>query len=98
MLTIENIKDTLSAMGFSPVDGENSKWGKIYSKCSHKITISFGSNPNATQVDYGHAIMANADRTTTQNFSQPESLVVFECVNRLLDLGIYRPRKKVPSR
>jgi len=39
-------------------------------------------------INYGEKIQS--DSKTTQNFSQPENLVVLECVNRLLEKG-YKP-------
>lgn len=87
MASIDTIKNTLQAMGFIPVDGKNGEWSKTYPSFKHNISISLGKTAADCRIDYGSAIKSNAGRTTTQNLSQSESLVVLECVDRLLERG-----------
>ncbi len=90
MASIDTIKNTLQAMGFAPVDGKSGQWSKTYSAFKHSISIALGRTAADCRIDYGSAIKSNAGRTSTQNLSQSESLVVLECVDRLLAQG-YTP-------
>ncbi len=92
MLTAASIKNTLQILGFMPVEGKNGVWTKHYTATNYTITVSFGKTVTDSKIDYGKAIKAG--RGTTQNFSQEESLVVLECVDRLLSLG-YPPESLV---
>lgn len=87
MASIDTIKNTLRAMGFAPVDGKSGEWSKTYSASKHSISVALGKTAADCRIDYGSAIKSNAGRATTQNLSQSESLVVLECVDRLLALG-----------
>ena len=77
---------TLST-GFAPVDGKSGEWSKTYSASKHSIKVALGKTAADCRIDYGNAIKSNAGRTSTQNLSQSESLVVLECVDRLLAQG-----------
>lgn len=87
MASIDTIKNTLRAIGFAPVDGKNGEWSKTYSSVSNTLTVSLGKTASDCRINYGTAIKDNAGRSTTQNLSQHESLVVLECVDCLLSLG-----------
>lgn len=87
MASLDTIKSTLRAMGFAPDDGKSGDWSKTYQSYNHILRVSLGKNPADCRIDFGTTIKDNAGRTTTQNLSQPESLVVLECVDRLPELG-----------
>ncbi len=57
---------------------------KKYNHSGYLITADINNN----KIDYGQKIIV--EDKTTSNFSNPENLVVLECVNRLLDKG-YKP-------
>ena len=83
MITIDNIKDVLSQIGFEKVDIGN--YYKIdYTGCSMAVDFD-----NAKLI-YPEEKGLVANDKTTSNFSHPENFVVFECVCRLLEKG-YRP-------
>lgn len=94
MASLDTIKNTLQAMKFAPVEGKSSEWAKTYPAFNHTITVTLAKAAADCRIDYGTAIKANAGRSTTQNLSQSESLVVLECIDRLLDLG-YPPASLV---
>lgn len=94
MASIDTIKNTLQAMKFAPVEGKNSEWAKIYPAFNHTINVTLAKAAADCRIDYGTAIKDNAGRSTTQNLSQSESLVVLECIDRLLDLD-YPPASLV---
>lgn len=87
MASIDTIKNTLQVMGFAPVDGKSGEWSKTYSTSKYSINVALGKTAADCRIDYGSAIKSNAGRTSTQNLSQSESLVVLECVDRLLAQG-----------
>lgn len=77
-------------MGFKLVDGASDKYCKEYKQHKYSITCDFDKN----LIDCG--ILINIGRATTCNLqdakrSVDESLVVLECVNRLLEKG-YLPQ------
>lgn len=83
-----DIKNFLSQLGFKPREGTEDMWFKIYQN-RYQISVSVDSaNFKNSKIDYGEKI--RYQRATTCNFGQPESFVVFECVNRLLEKG-YKP-------
>lgn len=81
-----DIKKHIAALGFVPKNGTNGIYHKIY--VDYAIEIDFETQ----SINYGSAI--TAESKTTQNFSQPENLVVLECVDRLLTKG-YKPQNIV---
>src|SRR5664280_1837740 len=79
------IKELLKAIGFTLEDGKVNNWKKIYaSHSNYKIAVDIENE----SIDYGESITLG-DKTTS-NFKAAENFVVFECVNRLLDMG-YKP-------
>lgn len=94
MASHDSIKNTLQAMQFAPVEGKSGEWAKTYPAFNHTITVTLARIAADCRINYGTAIKDNAGRSTTQNLSQSESLVVLECIGRLLDLG-YPPASLV---
>lgn len=83
MITIENLKNVLSEIGFEKSDiGDYYKID--YTGCSMAVDFD-----NAKLIYPEKKGLVVNDRTTS-NFSHPENFVVFECVCRLLEKG-YRP-------
>lgn len=83
MITIENLKNVLSEIGFEKSDiGDYYKID--YTGCSMAVDFD-----NAKLVYPEEKGLVVNDKTTS-NFSHPENFVVFECVCRLLEKG-YRP-------
>jgi type I restriction enzyme M protein len=81
-----NYKNLLTALGFSQKENVCDAFAKKYPQAdSYCLEVDFEKNT----IDYGNLIQL--DSKTTQNFSQPESFVVLECVNRLLEKG-YKPQ------
>lgn len=88
---IEDIIDALQILGFIMLNGEDDIWNKKYQNHNYTIKIKINKlNPEKSAIDYGPKI--KVDRKTTSNFTQSESFVVLECVNRLLEKG-YKPEK-----
>jgi len=94
MASLDTIKNTLQAMKFAPVEGKSGEWAKTYPAFNHTISVTLAKAAADCRINYGTAIKDNAGRSTTQNLSQSESLVVLECIDRLLDLG-YSPASLV---
>ncbi|MCI5156904.1 MAG: restriction endonuclease subunit S [Candidatus Electrothrix sp. AUS1_2] len=81
-----NHKELVKAIGLTPKNGTTGVFEKKYSKAdNYALEVDFANE----RFNYGELI--RAERETTLNFSQPESWVVFECVNRLLEQG-YQPQ------
>jgi type I restriction enzyme M protein len=90
-LTKSYVKQFLRAINYTPIDGSLEIWERLFTEHNkYKIKVDL-SNTEISQckINYGESI--KADRNTTVNFSQSESLVVLECVTRLLDKG-YHPK------
>jgi type I restriction enzyme M protein len=86
----EREKKILTLLGFNLQDGQNGIFQKSYSQHNHySIVVDINGIGN---IDYGNIINAQSDRKTTSNLSQEESIVVLECVDRLLTNG-YRPNE-----
>lgn len=88
------IKSLISHLGFIEQESDifQQNYLKIYT--NHKnyvIKVNFATE----KIDYGDKI--SVEDETTSNFSQPENLVVLECVNRLLEKG-YQPKHLVLER
>lgn len=78
-------KDLITSLGFRPKENTASIFHKIYSNYNnYEIQIDL----DRELFNFGDKI--KSDSKTTQNFSQSENWVVFECVNRLLEKG-YKP-------
>lgn len=85
---MSSLLSAIKLLGFMPKDGKTDCYFKKYS--NYEITINYNEvNPEKSEINYGSAILCN--RKTTCNFHQAESLVVLECVNRLLEKG-YNPQ------
>lgn len=81
-----DVKKHITALGFIPKNGTIGIYSKVYSDHdNYVISIDFDKE----HIEYGDKIIAESK--TTQNFSQPENLVVLECVDRLLLQG-YKPQ------
>ncbi|MBO4539467.1 MAG: hypothetical protein J5781_04265 [Clostridia bacterium] len=79
------ILDFVRTLGFSKI-AENA-YRKQYG--DYGITIEYdGRFPEKTKIDYGNRILCHS-KTVSLCF-QPETFVVLECVNRLLEKG-YKP-------
>ena len=84
---MNNLLSAIKILGFVPKDGEKSVYLKRYH--NYEIQIIYNEeNPGKSEINYGKDILCH--RKTTCNFHQAESLVVLECVNRLLEKG-YNP-------
>lgn len=81
-----DIKKHITALGFTPKNGTNEIYHKMY--LDYAIEIDFEKQ----SINYGCDI--TAESKTTQNFLQPENFVVLECVDRLLTKG-YKPQNIV---
>lgn len=87
MITKDNLKETLQALGFT---AENQTlalhdiFSKSFSESGVKISVDFDSE----KILYPQGIQA--ERDTTMNFSHNENFVVLECVVNLLQHG-YKP-------
>lgn len=76
-------KILVEALGFNPKNGTVGVFSKQYN--GYVLEVDFTNE----RFNYGDLI--KAESKTTQNFSQPENWVVFECVDRLLEKG-YQPQ------
>lgn len=80
MITSSNLKDLLVVLGFAAT-------GNVYEKRFRSLGVSLSVNFDTKKLIFPAEIKGR-DRNT--GFDAPENLVVFECVNRLLEKG-YRP-------
>ncbi len=84
---MSGLKEKLLTLGFKPKDGKDCVYIKKY--CAYEISIDYNEiTPQKSCIDYGKKILCH--RHTTCSFSQEESLVVLECIDRLLNKG-YKP-------
>lgn len=85
MITKENLKEVLIALGFTAEGGIFiNSLVKKFPKSGASISVDFDHE----KIIYPEGI--EADRDTTKNFSHNENFVVIECVCNLLNQG-YRP-------
>lgn len=90
---MQDFKFKLKAIGFNLTDGETDVWVKKYKRHNDYIIRVLLKNPiESSTINYGNEI--SFDRATTSNFSNPENIVVLECVDRLLEKG-YSPKNIV---
>lgn len=76
----------LQKLGFIPKDNASGIFYKNYQAAgNYCIEVDI----EARQFNFGNKIKSESD--ATQNFSQEENQVVFECVDRLLEKG-YKPK------
>ncbi|MBR9706082.1 N-6 DNA methylase [Candidatus Pacearchaeota archaeon] len=83
----QNLREFLSILGFKPKEGLDGIWYKRH-KNGYEISTTITDSLRTSKINYGEKIKCY--RATTSNFGQPESFVVFECVNRLIEKG-YSP-------
>jgi hypothetical protein len=81
-MTVQEIKEWLSAMGFAPKTGSTSTWDKSYGSESIEVLLDDNSFKDC-KIKWPSS-MPKAGRDTTSNLSQDETLVVLEAVDRLL--------------
>ena len=80
------LKKFLKVLGYQPLDGEVGFWFKKYNNHNdYQIIVKVNDNLRNSKIDWGNKIKIG--RKSTSNFSQNETFVVFECVNRLLENG-----------
>lgn len=85
-ITKAYIEELIKLLGFTPKDGVVGVYCKRYSNANnYAIEVDLASKC----FNYGELIAA--DHKSTQNFSQAENWVVFECVDRLIEKG-YQPQ------
>lgn len=92
MLTREDIKQLLRSINFRLAEGKDSIWFKkfpLHDDFTIKVDLS-ESNLSKCKIIYGPQL--KIWRGTTTNFGAKETLVVLECINRLLEKG-YKPDK-----
>ncbi len=77
-----NPKNVIQILGFIPKENTTGIFHKVYPNLdNYEIQVDFEKE----YFNFGDKI--KAESKTTQNFSQSENWVVFECVNRLLEKG-----------
>jgi type I restriction enzyme M protein len=82
---MQNLKILLQILNFAPIPGTESLYYKEYSN-QYKIQIKLDETELAKcTINWGNEITIGS--ATTSNFSQDETLVVLECVDRLLTKG-----------
>ena len=87
------IKEIIAAIGFSPEDGRDNVFYKVYSNwTNYIIRVNF----NTEKIEYREDSISENEGivwgdATTSNFENSENFVVLECVNRLLEKG-YAPK------
>lgn len=82
---VAKLESELRALGFALEGGKSGVWTKYYCCNTYLILVKVGVTLSESTVDYGPKV--NYDRSSTLNFSQGESRVVLECVDRLLSQG-----------
>ncbi|MDR2887645.1 MAG: type I restriction enzyme HsdR N-terminal domain-containing protein [Bacteroidales bacterium] len=83
-----DFKKWVTALGFSAKDGSEGVFIKKYPNSRYALEVDF------VKESIGYGDLITCDSKTTQNFSQSESFVVLECVDRLLTKG-YKPQNIV---
>lgn len=87
MITTENLKDTLNALGYiCDEGGANPTYTKKWSDFNFTVTVDFSARRIKYPTDSGFKV----NEATTCNFSDNENFVVLACVTKLFDKG-YRP-------
>ncbi len=82
-----NILDAIKILGFVSKNGEANIYAKKYN--GYEINILYNDEePEKSEINYGKKIVQH--RGTTRNLHQKETLVVLECIDRLLNKG-YSP-------
>ena len=82
------LKEKLKMIGFIPQEGKRDVYIKKYDN-NYVITVYYNSQDSTlSKIDYGEII--EKQRYRKIHFKQKETLIVLECVNRLLSKG-YKP-------
>lgn len=87
MITKENFKQVLEQLGFYTVVNNEKQYQNVYGDTSDN---SFSLSVDFEQEKFLYPEEIKADRSTTLDFHQNESFIVFECLHRLFSVG-YRP-------
>lgn len=87
MITKENFKQVLDELGFYKLVNNENQYQNVYGDTSDN---SFSLSVDFEQEKFLYPEEIKADRSTTLDFHQNESFVVFECLHRLFSVG-YRP-------
>lgn len=88
MITIDNIKQLLSTIGFYKSETNDEFMSIYFENIDASITVDFTNE----KIIYPEGV--GADRDTTKNFSKNENFVVLECVVQLFKIG-YLPQNIV---
>lgn len=90
-MSLNQFKKFLTVLGFSPKNGEVAVYSKEYKEHKNcELSISLGDTLSDSKINWGKKI--KVVRSTSSDLSKPETFVVLECVNRLLENG-YGPDK-----
>jgi type I restriction enzyme M protein len=82
---LNQIKGLLKILDYQSELGSKNLFSKVYAN-NYKIQVKLVDiDPTKSTIDWGDKIIVGS--LTTSNFSQEETLVVLECVDRLLDKG-----------
>lgn len=87
MIAKENFKLVLDELGFYTVVNNEKQYHNVYGDTADN---SFSLSVDFEQEKFLYPEEIKADRSTTLDFHQNESFVVFECLHRLFSIG-YRP-------
>ncbi len=91
-ISLNNVRELITALGFLPEDGRDNIYYKKYSgHDGYIVRVNFNTEKieyREDSIDDAHGITWGD--TTTSNFENSENFVVLECVNRLLEKG-YAP-------
>ena len=93
MISITEIKNFISAIGYLPEDGVDNIYFKKYPQYNNYI---IRVNFNTSNIEYRENSVSPKNGiqwgdTTTSNFKNSENFVVLECIDRLLEKG-YSPK------
>ena len=80
MITKDNFIQALEALDFQRVDNS-----LVWSKCFGSLDCVMEANLHENKPSY--PVEIGADSETSQDFSKPESFVVFICIAMLLEKG-----------
>lgn len=87
------IKTFLTILGFLPKEGEDDIYSKKYKDHNdYEISVFVSDELKNCKINWGEKVKVT--RRTSSDFTKPESFVVLECVNRLLEKG-YGPDRFV---
>lgn len=81
-----NLIEFLKLLEFNPKEGTEDIWLKRYLN-EYEISVVVSETLKESKINYGNKIKIH--RSTTTNFSKPESFVILECVNRILEKGYF---------